>query len=190
MFNEHRNSGQEDTKHTPQKSAPLGGIIERGIDSIRKLTAPAVSKVLGRITGEVSSPYMGKRPKDDGEHFSTGSIEGIEQVGPQKPIGYYPIPKGTTEEQVHEMAKTYEAKGLMTHVLNRAGNFTLYIYDKTALQTLLDKSQNILQAAGWPDLAEAFVLVVASENAKPKTHLYDLIADAFGDKNNPGRTTI
>ena len=64
----------------------------------------------------------------------------------------------------------------------------LYLYDVHALQELLQRNLDVLEAAGWPTDPEEFILRMNTEDAPLGTPLYDLIADAFGDKDNPCRS--
>lgn len=75
-----------------------------------------------------------------------------------------------------------------------AGSVTMpgwvYMCHMPALQALLDRDREMLEAAGWPILPLDFIQRTRTETVDPKTPLYDLIADAYGDKLNPGRTDV
>jgi hypothetical protein len=75
-------------------------------------------------------------------------------------------------------------------VEDRGTTYYLYVWDQPALAALLRRRADVLQAAGWPVEPEAFVARHREARAEPLTPLYDLIADAYGDRFNPGRTDV
>ncbi len=117
----------------------------------------------------------------------------LRRVGPTKPVGYLPISTITDICKFDPAAIEAElnARGLKTLVLGReecrvpAG--ALYAYDETALGSFLRERESVLRAASWPTEPEAFVRHLKAL-APWRTELFDLVADAFGDKKNPGRT--
>ena len=88
----------------------------------------------------------------------------------------------------------YTGKGLQTVILRDSETHyysgAFFVYDEDALTTLLEARKDILEAAGWPTDAYDFVLKVANDWAEEKTPLFDLVCDAFGDKEHIGRTDI
>jgi len=69
----------------------------------------------------------------------------------------------------------------------------VYMWDTDALPALLDAQAALLTSQGWPTDPADFVHAVRgkpdrSNYVRPRTPLFDLIADAYGDKTNPGRT--
>lgn len=130
-------------------------------------------------------------PSDKVRRF--GDLDDLRLVGPHKPLGYLPSPY--IEElgsSVESMRQECEAKGLCTWESHpeTSNDFygALYVYDAQVLQQLLDRKKSVLIEAGWPLVAEAFVIEASRRGAAAYTPLFDLIADAFGDEWNPGRT--
>lgn len=70
------------------------------------------------------------------------------------------------------------------------GLWWVYAWHPEALGALLRANALVLRRAGWPVRAGAFVKRVRKKRVRPKTPLYDLVADAYGDKTNPGRTDV
>ena len=77
---------------------------------------------------------------------------------------------------------------IITSHLKFDGYGRLFVYSEYYLQCLLDENRGVCEEAGWPTDAVDFVSRVATEKAPGKTAIFDLIADAFGDRFNPGRT--
>lgn len=122
------------------------------------------------------------------------TLDYVRKVGPQKPMGYLSfntIKKcGTT---VEELRKELEQCGLKTIFLTEeecaVHDGALYAYDEKALSELLQKNKDILEKVGRPTDAESFIRHL-KPSALPKTDIFNIIADAFGDKTNPGRTDV
>lgn len=123
-------------------------------------------------------------------------LSDLKDVGPQKPLGYLPIDtlKDICGVDVEGFAETLRDKDLKTIVLSmkesRVGwNGALYAYHEDSLRKLLKEHEELLVKYGWPSEPEAFVRYL-NNLAPPKTLLFDLVADAFNDKHNPGRTDV
>ncbi|MCS7091818.1 MAG: hypothetical protein NZM26_00490 [Patescibacteria group bacterium] len=67
---------------------------------------------------------------------------------------------------------------------------SVYVYDPESLAKLLKENEHLLRNYGWPTNPNEFVNYVYLIHADQKTPLFDLIANAFGDKSNPGRTDV
>lgn len=131
--------------------------------------------------------------KEYSEEEIKNLLDNLRRVGPEKPIGYLPISTlvdicktdpATIEEELRQ-------KGLKTIMLScEESNIgyagALFVYDEAALGLLLKTKEAILKAANWPTDPESFVRHL-KVFAGHKTDLFDLVADAFGDKINPGR---
>ena len=81
--------------------------------------------------------------------------------------------------------------GVPPHMSGKPVTFcsdALYAWDEKALQALLDKNREVLVKYDWPTSPEAFVRKAWMNNIVERGELCDLIADAFGDFNNPERT--
>ncbi len=120
-------------------------------------------------------------------------LSDLRLVGPEKPLGYLPVStlidlcKVNPDEIIEELKK----KGLKTITLNqedsRIGSMgALYVYDEDALTSLLKNNEAVLKKANWPTDPELFIKHLKN-TAEAKTELFNLVADAFGDKINPGR---
>lgn len=114
-------------------------------------------------------------------------LDDLTMVGPDKPMGYL------VEEDiincgasVVSLKRQLEKRGLVVKIYERvkmiAKGPVIFVYDKAALEHLLKENEDILKAAGWPITAEEFVCNVGNKEAKFGTALYNLIAKAFGGK--------
>jgi hypothetical protein len=117
-------------------------------------------------------------------------------VGPEKPLGYLPIDtlKDVCEVDVEDFARTLRVKGLKTIMLNMeesnvGWNGALYAYHEDSLRNLLLEQRELLMQKRWPLDPEAFIRHL-NNLAPSKTALFDLVADAFNDKYNTGRTDV
>ena len=194
------NCKMEATKKTPEDGQrSLCEKVDAAVQRVNIHVARLVCDVMNRIPGgEEWIPYMGHRPKGDPAYYTNSTIDGIKQVGPNKPMGYYPLPYGMSEQEISALIDEYLDKGLEVTLHRRTRQ--LWVYDRVALQALLDTRRDVLldevpQIDGKPltispsPYANEFAwFVMETQRIPPKTRLFDLIADAFGDKNNPGRT--
>jgi hypothetical protein len=121
-------------------------------------------------------------------------LDDLRKVGKEKPLGYLPIDTITKicNETIENIAKEAKIKGLSLKRFRReqTKSGVLYVYDKKSLGELLQKNSSTLQEAGWPTDPSAFVWKVSSTTAPNKTKLFDVIADAFADYTNQGRTDV
>lgn len=124
----------------------------------------------------------------------TATLDDVLLVGPDKPVGYKLLRDLAllSKTDPAQLQQRLEAKGLKTLILTGADcamdGGALYAWDEDALAAFLDKNAGTLAQCGWPATPEAFIRQLAIDWAPPKTKLYDLIADAFGDKDNSGRS--
>lgn len=123
----------------------------------------------------------------------------IQRVGKDKPIGYLPLSvvKDLNHEDPAEIMKQAREKGFYTEILQNddpdsriSKDGWLFVADLDSLQNLLDKNADLLNEYGWSGDPIKFIKRITTNRgtAFPKTKLFDLIADAFGDFHNPGRT--
>ncbi len=115
------------------------------------------------------------------------TLGNIRNVGPGKSVGYLPIETitdycGSSAEQLinESRAKGFEAKIFIGQEWP-GHQGSLFVYDRNALQELLNKNREILLQAGWPTEADTFVANLHIQ-VPIGTPLYKLIAQAFGDK--------
>ncbi len=133
--------------------------------------------------------------KEGVEKDKEALLDDLRLVGSHKPLGYLPIE--TLIDICHvdpeAFAKEMNARGLKTLRLNREESAVwsgaLYVYDEHSLSQHLESHRELLQSEGWPTEAEAFVRNLRV-HAKTGTELFNVIADAFSDKDNPGRKRL
>jgi len=113
-------------------------------------------------------------------------------IGPNKPMGYIIMDEERIFTMLDAVIKILEARGNQAIVLKPSEGHslfpTLFAWNDVSVQRLLDENAGVLSAAGWPQTSEEFVKRVANQFVPSPSKLFDLIADAFGDKTNPGRT--
>lgn len=118
----------------------------------------------------------------------------LQRVGPDKPLSYLPastLIKSNGEDplQVIQLARE---KGFFATAISKKDNSdaTIVVADTQSLSKLLEERKSVLEFHGWPTEIDAFIKRILTQNAPEKTDLFDLIADAFGDKTNEGRTDV
>ncbi len=116
-------------------------------------------------------------------------------VQKEKPMGYVSVDSLELLKQVKSDQRNLEARGIKT-LWVRPGETrlfsdpVLYVWDEKSLQDLLTRNKQTLDSAGWPSMPEEFVRKVIQAYAPSGTALFDLIADAFGDKTNRMRSNL
>ncbi|QQG43823.1 MAG: hypothetical protein HYW86_02995 [Candidatus Roizmanbacteria bacterium] len=123
------------------------------------------------------------------------TLNDIRSVGATKPLGYLPFSHimelGETPENLiaESSSRGLEYKTIQPNDVS-SSNSILYVFDREALQKLLDERRQILEDVQWPTEAESFVHYIAQHKAPQETELFDVVADAFADFTNPGRKTF
>jgi hypothetical protein len=118
-------------------------------------------------------------------------LNDLRKVGKDKPLGYLPL--STIQEECRTDPDALESelrdKGIKTlripfNVDDEAP--ALFAYDEAALTQHLNRNKQILESAGWPTEPEKFIdhLKVFAPH---RSELFDVIADAFADADNPYR---
>lgn len=113
-------------------------------------------------------------------------------VWENKPVGYLPIKTLTDicQVSIDEISTTLREKWLTVLQLNqRQSNVrsgALYAYHDQALRTLLQSQKSILEKNKRPLDPDKFIRKLRIHATKQD--LFNLIADAFGDKTNQLRT--
>jgi hypothetical protein len=108
-------------------------------------------------------------------------------VGNAKPVGYLPL--ATLEKHlamdVTEVADSFAKRGLKTRIFlaNECciNSGALYVYDPSALQSVLNAASDVLARNKWPISAELFVDRVAKFWIEESDPVYAIIQRAFGD---------
>ena len=132
----------------------------------------------------------GRRKKD-----RSRDLVQIRELGPNKPMGYLPVEslKHYYEVDVAAEIERAHTNGYRTILFPATETLmgsegALFVWHEEALQQLLARNRKFLEELGWSTNTESFVRHVAREWVPENTPLYNLIADAFGDRNNPSRT--
>lgn len=118
----------------------------------------------------------------------------LDKVGKDKPMAYETLAQLRDAEghSIINLNFEYTGKGLQTLILRDSETHyysgAFFVYDEHALAELLNANTDILEIAGWPTEPQDFIRRVANEWAEEKTALFDLVCDAFGDKEHIGRT--
>ena len=126
----------------------------------------------------------------------TATLNDLLDISANKPLGYKLINDLKTLSKVdpNNIEEQLKKKGLSTLMLTGSEcsmkGGALYAWHEKHLKALLKQHQKTLQAYNWPINTSSFVKRCAIEWADEKTPLFDIIADAFGDKTHPGRTNI
>lgn len=157
---------------------------------------PMIKRGLTFGEGVPSSPGTPEDPEEKYEESPDNFLKDLLLVGSQKPLGYLPIDTlvDLCKVDLKRLQKELEGRGLKTVYLKEGrgrcniASGALFAYDESALRALLASRKDVLRAEGWPDDPAKFVHYVATKYAKFGTPLFDLVADAFSDKNNRGRT--
>lgn len=116
------------------------------------------------------------------------------KVSAGKPVGYETLKFLTVQCGLdpEKLKGELEGRGLKTLLLAGSAcsmsSGALYAYDEAALSELLRDRASVLAARNWPVTPEDFIRRIAIDWAEEKTPLFDLIADAFNNKDHPGRT--
>ena len=108
-------------------------------------------------------------------------------VGNAKPVGYLPL--ATLEKHlamdVTEVADSFAKHGLKTRVFlaNECciNSGALYVYDPSALQSVLNAASDVLERNKWPISAELFVDRLAKFWIEESNPVYPVIQRAFGN---------
>jgi hypothetical protein len=111
----------------------------------------------------------------------------LTDVGNAKSLGYLPL--ATLEKHlaidVTEAADLFEKRGLKTRVFlaNECciNSGALYVYDPSALQSILNAASDALERNKWPIVAALFVDRVAKNWVEQDHPVYAVIQQAFGD---------
>ncbi|MEX2695835.1 hypothetical protein [Rhizobium mongolense] len=118
----------------------------------------------------------------------------LTDVGPAKSVGYLPIYTikrflGTTPKALAAAAaRRGLASALFTARTTSIKSGALYVYDRDALERLLDGQADAVQAAGLPLNADVFVAHIAAVFYDMRHPAHRIIAAAFGE--NPQRKLV
>lgn len=122
------------------------------------------------------------------------TLNDLRNVGINKALGY--LAKDIINAcgiDPEEIKKELKERGICVVELNgRDTNIysgAVYVYDLNMLKEILERNKSILEEHNWPTEPESFIKNLKRQ-APSNTKLFDIIADAFGDKNNSGRTNM
>jgi hypothetical protein len=129
----------------------------------------------------------------DVPNYIESGLGDLRNVGPEKPVGYLPLSTltryfGSNASEWVQFAMQHHLEVLFPPSDRKGKVREIYLYHRDALQALLTQHTGILDAADWPSDPEEFIKRIAIEYVPEGTPLFDLIADAFGDKDNPCRS--
>ncbi len=114
------------------------------------------------------------------------------RVGARKPLGsrgYGPGFSGALRAGAGMWA--HRGPGVRFQSYSGAGGgYWLYAYHEPSLRALLLHWGDLLDFHGWPREPAAFVDRARAEMVPPGSALYGLVADAYGDRFNPGRSDV
>lgn len=129
--------------------------------------------------------------------YSTGLLDDLRKVGKDKSLVYLPINAiiNYCKRSPEEIMEIADKNSLCTFLIKEEDSRTipsgvLYVYDDKALQEILEKNIENLEAADWPTDPEAFIEKITEVNVPQKTKLFDVVADTFADYTNLGRTDV
>jgi len=112
----------------------------------------------------------------------------LAKVGPRKPLGYMPL---QDVEDPPDLKRGLESRGLSVFFLTEPESHiesgALVAYHRKALGRLLKSRRKVLVKNKWPDDPDVFARHHMTHNAPFRTDLFDLVADAYADYDNPFR---
>ena len=115
-------------------------------------------------------------------------------VGPDKPLGgrRFDSPLALFAWAVR-FRLTRRRRGLDGFIEPTSTGAWAYVWHVGGLIKVLNRHLDAQQDAGWVqegDTLRDLVQHIRREPVRPKTPLFDMIADAYGDKTGPGRTDV
>ena len=113
------------------------------------------------------------------------------QLGHSKPMGNLPnktLVQFKTDIPAFSWALKQKGLSVLAARAYEYSCVSLYVYHEPSLKKLLDDNRQTLIDADWPTDCVGFIKKVNIDHVPAKTKLFDLVADAFGDKMNSGRT--
>ena len=114
-------------------------------------------------------------------------LHSLMAVGPSKPIGYLPIYtiKRFLKTSPKALAASAARRGLATAQFTtktcRIKSGAFYVYDRIALEILLNEQAEAVQAAGLPSNAGTFVAHIAAVWYDTGHPAHGIIATTFGE---------
>jgi hypothetical protein len=138
---------------------------------------------------------IAKEKRHYNKESQSGSLSDIQSVGFTKPVGYLPL--STIREDggsVKVLSAEAKRKGFIVRLFRKNEvpivSGALFVADPVTLTKLLEKNKNTIKAFGWSSNPHTFLEEIATRQAPRKTKLFDVVADAFADPENQGRTNI
>ena len=110
------------------------------------------------------------------------------RVGPEKPLGSQGGLWGPVLLRLAPTIWRYRRTRNLGLWVSPSG--FVYMWDVPAMRHLLRERCDVLRAADWPEESADFVRRLSTDQIEPLTVLFDLAADAYGDRTGPGRTDV
>ena len=127
-------------------------------------------------------------------------IDDLDRVGKKKPMAYLPLNtiRYNNQQDPAVILEQMKQRGFYAEILMNneptsriSDDGWLFVADLDSLSKLLNKNADLLDEYGWPTDPGKFIKrTTIRGSAHPNTKLFDLIADAYGDYENPGRTDV
>jgi hypothetical protein len=114
-------------------------------------------------------------------------LESFARVGPEKAIGYLPMPTvlKILRLTIPTVEREFASSDRMVLALSAdeccINGGAVYVFDQPALAALLRASSALLASLGWPADSESFVRKIAAEWLTADHPLIELVREAFGD---------
>ena len=109
-------------------------------------------------------------------------------VGPHKQLGYLPLEEAGNPSDIKRQLESRGIRVLeLTQSESNVYGGAVVAYDPKALGKLLKSRVGVLRKNKWPTDVDEFVKYHMKHQAKFKTELFELIADAYADYTNPYR---
>ncbi len=114
------------------------------------------------------------------------------EVGLQKPLGSQAFASAAEAEVEAARARARDGEIGTYHSTtpDATGRYWVYAWHVEGMQATIARHKLALLRAGWPLYPFEAIGRSRAELVKPRTPLFDAIADFYGDKTGPGRTDV
>ena len=115
-------------------------------------------------------------------------LNSLADIGAEKPHGYLPLytVRDVLHLDPHALAREAESKGLPTVIVGadecciKSG--ALYVFDRAALQRILQSPPATSLSSGWPLSVDQFVARIGGDWVEPTHPVAPVIQRAFGER--------